>query len=144
MICQRTMVFGLALAMLLTIGCGKSGTTPTVKVTGTVTFSGAPVAGAVVGFTPEQGRPASGTTDASGKFTLSTFETGDGAVLGKHAVTITDSAEAQDEGGEVDYSLPSEAAPGRFSAKYADPATSGFSAEVSKDSHEFTFDMTDK
>lgn len=34
------------------------------------------------------GRPASGVTDAHGNYRLKTFEADDGAILGKHAVTI--------------------------------------------------------
>jgi len=83
-------------AMLLVAGCGPS--RPKVaKVTGTVTMNGKPVEGATVAFFPQNevtpgvggGRMASGVTDAQGKFKLMTFEPGDGAVLGKHKVTVT-------------------------------------------------------
>ncbi len=133
---------GLAIALLAAAGCGGGGTAPTAKVTGTVTYNGDPIEGVSVGFIPEGegGRPASGTTDASGKFTLSTFEAGDGAVLGKHSVIIT---EAPDDTGNEDYSLPDESAK-RFPDKYESPMTSGFEATVEKGKeNSFTFDMTD-
>jgi hypothetical protein len=127
--------------LFLALGCGREGVAPTVQVTGKVTYNGDPVEGASVGFIPESGRPASGTTDASGNFTLSTFETGDGAVPGTHAVTITEASVAPS--GEEDYSLP-EQSEARFPAKYANPTTSDFTATVEegKENH-FTFDMTD-
>jgi hypothetical protein len=54
-----------------------------------VTLGGQPLEGAAVTFTPvEGGRPATGATDAQGRFRLSTFDPGDGAVLGEHVVTV--------------------------------------------------------
>ncbi|HTN76072.1 MAG TPA: carboxypeptidase-like regulatory domain-containing protein [Pirellulaceae bacterium] len=70
------------------IGCG-SGHPQTTAVTGTVTYGGKPVAGAHVMFTPEGGRPAEATTDAAGKFKLTTFSPGDGALPGKHRVMVS-------------------------------------------------------
>ena len=69
-------------------GCEEPGT-PKVQVTGSVTFQGKPLEGAIVSFTPKAGGPpASGTTDADGKYILSTESHGDGAVVGEYAVTI--------------------------------------------------------
>ena len=143
MTCQNAMRLGAVLVLVCVVGCGEPGTAPTVKVTGTVTYNGDPVEGASVAFIPESGRPASGTTDASGKFTLTTFKSGDGAVPGKHAVAITEPSEDTNTEGEVDYSLPDEPA-GRFPAKYTDPTTSGFTATVEEGGQtDFTFNMTD-
>lgn len=60
-----------------------------VPVTGVVLLDGKPVANAAVLFIPPEGRPAEGTTDAEGKFTLQTFQPGDGALVGLHDVTVT-------------------------------------------------------
>ena len=69
-------------------GCEEPGT-PKVPVTGTVTFNGKPLDGAIVSFTPKtEGLPASATTDAEGKYVLTTETNGDGAVIGEYAVTI--------------------------------------------------------
>ncbi len=142
MTCQKLVGFGLAAALVVAVGCGKAGTAPTVKVTGTVTHNGQPVEGASVAFIPETGRPASGTTDASGRFTLSTFKSGDGAVPGPHKVAITEASSDQPEV-EPDYSLP-DATKSRFPARYADPKTSGFTATVEEGKeNDFTFDMKD-
>lgn len=83
-----------ALTLPVAAGCG-SGNPSTVPVKGTVTLNGNPVDGASVTFVPEAGgRPATGTTDASGQFTLTTFETGDGAPEGKYKVGVNKTSAA--------------------------------------------------
>jgi hypothetical protein len=55
-----------------------------------VTYRGRPVAGAAVAFLAQGvSRPASGDTNDSGEFRLTTFEPNDGAVAGAHTVTVT-------------------------------------------------------
>lgn len=93
----RLLVALVAVAFL--IGCTAGTDRPkTVKVTGTVTYNGTAVDGATVTFGPAsaEGHAASGKTNASGQFTLSTFEQGDGAVPGTYIVTIF-----KTEGGET-------------------------------------------
>ncbi|HET6425855.1 MAG TPA: carboxypeptidase-like regulatory domain-containing protein [Planctomycetaceae bacterium] len=74
-------------------GCGDSA--PKVKhpdrtkVSGTVTLKGTPVEGATVTLHPVQkGNGAFGITDASGKFTVGTFEKTDGAVPGDYKISV--------------------------------------------------------
>jgi hypothetical protein len=75
----------VAIAFVAVVGCGRPqmGT-----VAGRITKDGKPVANAALTFvTP--GHPTSvGTTDASGRFTLSTRRLNDGAYAGQHAVVI--------------------------------------------------------
>ncbi|MEA1950518.1 MAG: carboxypeptidase-like regulatory domain-containing protein [Planctomycetota bacterium] len=74
--------------VLFAAGCGPS-RPKTVPVTGVVTLDGKAVGGASVMLTPNgDGRPAMGMTDKEGKFSLKTFEPGDGAILGKHQLTV--------------------------------------------------------
>ena len=76
-------------------GCsGSSGSVGCVAVSGTVTFKGAPVDGANVTFTPQGTglRAAFGTTDSSGRFSLTTLKPGDGAMAGLYSVTIAKSS----------------------------------------------------
>ena len=75
----------------LLAGCrGGTSNPATVPVTGTVTLNGEAVEGATVTFTGEGSpRPATGTTDAQGKFSLTSFEPDDGAAPGDYAITIT-------------------------------------------------------
>lgn len=80
--------FVLPLFVAALAGCGPS-RPPTAPVEGVVTLGGQPLEGAAVTFTPvEGGRPATGATDAQGRFRLSTFDPGDGAVLGEHVATV--------------------------------------------------------
>lgn len=70
------------------LGCEEEGI-PKYPVTGSVTYKGKPLEGAIISFTPKSdGRPASTTTDSEGKYSLSTDVNGDGAVAGEYAVTI--------------------------------------------------------
>jgi hypothetical protein len=59
-------------------------------VHGTVTYRGKPLAEALVNFIPdtENVLPASGLTDAEGRYELMTRAIGDGCAVGKHRVTI--------------------------------------------------------
>ncbi|HID74576.1 MAG TPA: carboxypeptidase regulatory-like domain-containing protein [Planctomycetaceae bacterium] len=156
--------FCLTSVVLLTavglVGCGGGGPKK-VKVTGTVTLDGKPVDGAAVAFSPKgEGGQAAGTmTDASGRYEME-------VVPGSYGVKITKSAGGTAEtgeepaGSEEDPSAAyaaaeqagedvmgaggggEEAGGNLLPAQYADPATSGFSAEV-KDGAEnvFNFDM---
>lgn len=82
--------FLLALSVVCLVGCSGGGSEKeTAPAMGVVKVNGKPVGGATVTFYPEEGKSASGETDADGKFTLTTYETGDGAVVGKHKVTVT-------------------------------------------------------
>lgn len=88
----------LAVLSLPWAGCGGDAEQyKTVPVSGVVTCKGVPVANATVNFTPlaeagrVEGRPgrlALGKTDKDGRFTLTTYENDDGAIVGKHTVTV--------------------------------------------------------
>ncbi|MCH5377819.1 MAG: carboxypeptidase-like regulatory domain-containing protein [Planctomycetes bacterium] len=133
------------LSIALLVGCGGASTPSTSKVTGTVKYNNAPLANVNVTFTPQEGRPATGTTDAEGHFQLTTFEVDDGAVPGMHRVTITPGPSSEPppmpESPEQAKAAPP-AAP--FPAKYMHPDQSGLTANVeSGKSCEFTFELTD-
>lgn len=72
-------------------GCSSGPVNPTVyPVTGQVLHNGNPVEGASVSFVGDgTGKPAYGITDAQGKFKLTTFKQDDGALPGKHAVSVS-------------------------------------------------------
>jgi hypothetical protein len=80
----------LLLGLMCLVGCGgaKSKTYP---VEGTVTLDDVPVEGATVTFNPitEGAVIATGRTDDKGVFHLTTYTSGDGAVAGEYAVTIS-------------------------------------------------------
>jgi hypothetical protein len=75
------------LLLLLLVGCGKARTSP---VEGVVLLDGKPLAGASVMFVPQgTGRDATGQTDASGQFAMSTFQPRDGVIPGSYKVVIS-------------------------------------------------------
>ena len=82
----------LLVACLLSLvpGCSRGRQhPPTHAVTGLVTVDGQPVKDAIVSFLPANGQyPANGTTDASGRYELTSFTRGDGAMEGSFRVTI--------------------------------------------------------
>lgn len=78
------------------LGCSDgrpAGAKPTHEVSGKVTMGGSPVAGATVTFSPTGDQPpAFGRTGTDGTFTLTTYDSGDGAVAGSYKVRVTKSA----------------------------------------------------
>jgi len=134
--------FCLAAACLLLAGCGKSGL-ELFPVHGRVTLDGQPLADAGVMFLAgDNGPSASGTTNSDGVFELMTVNAV-GAIGGKHDVAIAKRKYVGVKPGEPP-------APGGLRVewyspkKYANPSTSGFSAEVSAEDNEFNFDLTSK
>ncbi|XZE54143.1 carboxypeptidase-like regulatory domain-containing protein [Planctomycetaceae bacterium SH139] len=85
-----------ALVAVVVIGCGPTGGKQmrTFPVTGKVTMGGAPVPGATVTFAPVvDGNPSAfARTDTQGVYTLTTYDTGDGAVKGEYKVLVSKSA----------------------------------------------------
>jgi hypothetical protein len=132
---------GIALAgvILLGAGCGDTGTAPTAKVSGVVTFNGQPVEGASVVFTPAQGRPGTGVTDATGHFTISTFAAGDGAVPGEHTVAFADSKpQPMPEGPPAEDAKPPEKPPWLTAAQTGPPRK----VTVESGGGEFKFELS--
>jgi hypothetical protein len=79
---------GFAAACTLALGCSRGFQQDTAKVQGTVKLDGKLLPGGSVMFTPATGRGAVGTIDARGNFVLGTYETTDGAIVGRHRVAV--------------------------------------------------------
>jgi len=78
-----------ALAASAVCGCGGTAY-DSVPVSGTVTYKGTAVEGATVAFHGgPASAPATGVTDATGKFKLSSYNPGDGAPAGNYKVTVS-------------------------------------------------------
>src|SRR5262245_37566949 len=77
-------------------GCGTDpGKPPLGRVHGRVTYNGKPLTHGSVTFTPvaggkggATGQIAAGQVGSDGSYALTTFEAGDGAILGQHVVTV--------------------------------------------------------
>lgn len=70
------------------VGCGSKAEFETAKAAGRVTLDGKPVTEGSVVFTPVRGWPARGELDEEGRFTLSTYKPGDGAIVGPHEIAV--------------------------------------------------------
>ncbi len=145
--------FSLALLLIpVLFGCGgASGNqreTAPVKVT--LTLDGSPLADASIAFVASQDPvPASGKTDANGVAEMTTYTSGDGAVLGNHNVMVvknelTGKEAADQDSAAYDPNATGVKVKGLIPAKYSNPGTSGFVAEVKKGKNEFTFDLKSK
>jgi len=77
-------------ASILLPGCGPGEILPEcAPVTGRVTIDGVPIGSAMITFHPEKGENrGQAASDSDGKYTLSTYGSEDGAVVGKHTVTV--------------------------------------------------------
>ncbi|MGI9178036.1 MAG: hypothetical protein ACR2IT_09295, partial [Pirellulales bacterium] len=69
-----------------TAGCKRS--PRVVPVRGKVLYNGQPLPFGTVMFQPDKGQPAAGELATDGSFTLSSYALNDGAVPGKHLVSI--------------------------------------------------------
>lgn len=101
-VCSLFLVAGIA-------GCGEDFRKEVAPVTGTVTCDGAPVTEGYVYFTPKlqpgadpktSGKGASAYIQPDGTYTLTTYEEGDGAIMGEHVVHIERLAPEDDESPE--------------------------------------------
>lgn len=101
-------------ALLFLSGCG-SGNPPVAKASGRVTCGGQPVTSGRILFTPIPksekdnlpGKAATGEIDSDGTFELSTYGENDGAIIGKHLVTIIPTDQmAQEKPGDREQAPP--------------------------------------
>lgn len=115
----RCILLAAAVGMVVTVaGCG-DGRPARVPVSGHVLIDGKPLTYGFIRLMPEGARAASAQIGPDGRFTLKTFEDGDGVVPGTHPVMIL--AAEQVGSNSQKWHAPK---------KYADPATSGLTAKV--------------
>ncbi|MEX0793876.1 MAG: carboxypeptidase-like regulatory domain-containing protein [Pirellulaceae bacterium] len=117
----------IVLSLLSQGGCGKrvvEGRPALVKVSGTVFYNQAPCSDARVVFSPQNHQyAAAAKTDQQGRFTLQTFDPGDGAVPGEYKVVVSkfEAVDLPGGGFKETFFLP---------GKYRDPQTSGLTATI--------------
>jgi hypothetical protein len=91
------LTIGLWVLSLALGGCGSGDDRPELgQVTGTITMDGTPLTGTVVVFSPDNGRPSRGKTDAEGKYELTYIGETRGAKIGHHRVEIAPNEEGED------------------------------------------------
>lgn len=131
-----------AVSLVWLLGCsGNDDKMETAPVTGVVKVHGEAIEGATVTFYPDKGKYATGMTDAEGKFTLTTYETGDGAVVGTHKVTISHAGEVLESNDEEALKQAAEAT-SLVPEKYGNMETSELSKTVEAGkNNEFEFDL---
>jgi hypothetical protein len=130
---MRSFVFRAAglLALTCTLslsGCSHEGP-KVVAVSGTATHNGAPIPNVELTFHPAVGRPSWGFTDEAGHFSLNYTRDQDGAVVGKHKVTVR----AKPPGSpEEEFSGRSSAPPymAELREKYGDAADSPLEIDI--------------
>jgi hypothetical protein len=147
----------LGVVALVCVGCSGGASGPALTpAKGKVTFKGEALAGATVNFVSSAGEVATGGTDASGAFSLTTRGK-PGAAPGDYKVTVVKSA-AGSGGGPTSGPKPEDmfkmaskkggndpAAKSELPGKYADAQKSGLSATVSTDAskNDFKFDLSE-
>ena len=163
---QRIETLGLGLMLLAVLGCAQQSgeKLDTVPVSGTVTLDGAPVEGASVAFSPSApgGMAASGKTDSSGRYKLTTRDPDDGALPGSYLVMISKTEGGAASGAVTPGMSDEEATKAAMEAhvaageaeatfkellpaKYTNTATSELKADVAKGGQtEFNFELTSK
>ncbi len=82
----RVGIAPLVLVALL-LGCGSD--VELAPIRGKVLYNGQPLKFGGVTFQPIAGEPATGTIQSDGSFTLTTFDEGQGATVGKNQVRVT-------------------------------------------------------
>jgi hypothetical protein len=139
-----TWTIGMVAALAITAaGCSGGDELLLADAAGTVTYNGDPLEGATVIFVPDSGLPATGVTDADGRFTWNTRGE-PGAVIGAGKVAITAVEQLiVVEGREPTAQELENMSRSLIPDKYGHPMTSELTAAVKEDEkNEFTFALT--
>lgn len=121
------------LSLVLSVsGCSNSGI-QLGKVNGKITLDGKALAGVIINFKPDDGRAATGTTDADGNYTLEYSYGEMGAKVGPNTVML----EWPLEGGEVGAGSQRKALPPRYTG-----LNSELKCVVEKGKNTLNFDLT--
>jgi hypothetical protein len=121
--------FSRTLALMVVVGCSTSGP-ETAQVTGIVRLDGQSLTAGIITFTPAGGRSATGFIQTDGTFTLRTYQDSDGALVGKHVVTITPGNSGAPTRPDFDSDRPTIATKSPLPVKYGIPGSSGLEFEV--------------
>ncbi len=118
------------LLVVALLGCGDN-RLGRVPVAGQVTLDGVPLTVGFVRFFSSEGRPSSGKLNEEGRFVLSCYEKGDGALLGVHQVAVSAQKPVGDQ--QIRWHAPE---------KYSHPASSGLTQEVTEPTDSVLIELT--
>lgn len=122
-------------AIALAAGCGEA-RPRTAPVEGTITYKGQNLPHGTIMFQPDDG-PAATAEIHNGRYVLTTYRDGDGAVLGKHRVTVISLADQSARLPEERSPFP----PALVPLHYNFPDRSGLTAEVEDRSNIIDFPL---
>ncbi len=125
----RVLVLPLALALLASAGCNRSGL---VKATGRLTYRGQPVPSTYLTFHPEDihKRPSHALTDDDGRFTVTNSRSDVGLFPGRHRVSLRYFPSGPEELGQAPPKASKELK--AVIARYGDPDKSPLHVEVTQ------------
>ncbi|MDR1484644.1 MAG: carboxypeptidase-like regulatory domain-containing protein [Planctomycetaceae bacterium] len=153
----RSIRFVIFVFLGFLVGCS-SAEIPVYNVSGTVTYQGKPVAGALVSFVPEvpEIRGAAAMTDSNGQFVVVTQGAKEnGAMYGKYKITVTKLIEVDNVGNEVIRKPVAEYNPNNkqveiqykqknlLPEKYSKQDTTDLTVTVEKRKNNFKLELTD-
>jgi hypothetical protein len=126
----------ISLATLLVLAGCSDGRLKTAPVKGTVTYNGKPVPQGSIMFQPEQG-PVATANIKNGSYSLKTYRNDDGAILGKHKVTVISLEDQSGRLPEQRNPLPPPIVP----LQYSFPDKSGLTAQVKDEPNTIDFHL---
>jgi hypothetical protein len=122
-----------AVCVVTTTGCGGN-RPPLKKMSGQVLLDGKPLTKGSVRIAPADMRPAYGNLDGEGRFTLTTYEVGDGVAYGTHPVAVSSfEIRGPDDRQVREWSIP---------PKYGDTKSSGLTATIDDDTEELVLELS--
>jgi hypothetical protein len=125
---HRVLIALITVLLFVVAGCD-DGRPTRVPIAGTVLVDGKQLTVGDVKFVPQGARPSSGRIDASGRFRLTCYDGGDGAVIGMHRVQVSAS---EIKGEDVRWHAP---------IKYANFRTSGITFEVKEPTESMVIEL---
>jgi len=148
-----TLVLSVWVVLSVFTGCSsEGGLSGLYQCEGTVTLNGSPVVGASVTFYPDnaggEARVAGGSTDAQGKFTVTTLKPSDGLYPGTYKVTVIKyeeyGPEAPPTKGDDGEMIPGgRAVKNVLPAKYEKQDKTELTANIEKKKNTVNFELTE-
>jgi hypothetical protein len=128
---RRQLLAAIAAACIIPIvGCGDA-RPQRVHVGGQVLIDGKPLTHGYVQFAPPDSRASRGQLDSNGRFVLSCYEPGDGAVIGTHSVAVMGQEPIDQE--TIKWHAPK---------KYAEPRTSQLTQKITGPTDAIKIELT--